>query len=241
MHLQATSTSQLVPPPYQEDSMTVPKAFRDQLQKIRAEKMGRNNYFKTNDPKHDGNFNSSSMMQNEDGPSEAQPRRAGTAISNSERKSMRKGLGNGGRRRRGTADIWTQNPRENSRFNSKNNKKKVQDVEMLDEYAGGDPDNRSHKVGRFCNTMKVYQQFCSITGVKPHWSHDAETTSPSTAGEGADPCKSNAKLCLGFEKYSKRKGITKGEYSAHEERFRAPQPSALDLSEKTLQIRKYAG
>jgi len=57
---------------FQEDTKTYPKAFRDQLQKIRAEKMvGRNNYFKTSDAKLDGNFNSSSLMQNEDGPNEA--------------------------------------------------------------------------------------------------------------------------------------------------------------------------
>jgi len=66
----------LVPAPFQEDTLTVPKAFCDQLQKIRAEKMigQRNNFFKTNDQKHDPNINSGSMMQNDEGQNEAQPR-----------------------------------------------------------------------------------------------------------------------------------------------------------------------
>jgi len=143
---------------FQEDSKTYPKAFRDQLQKIRAEKMvgQRNNFFKTSDAKLDGNFNSSSLMQNEDGPNEAQPRQPGTAVSNSERKSAMKGLGNTGRRRRGTANIWTNNPRENTRFNSKSQRKKAADPEVLDQDYAAEQDNRSHKIARFCNTMKVY-------------------------------------------------------------------------------------
>ena len=65
-----------MPPPFQEDTLTVPRAFRDQLQKIRAEKMigQRNNFFKTHDPKHDPNANSGSMMLNDEGQNEAQPR-----------------------------------------------------------------------------------------------------------------------------------------------------------------------
>ena len=68
-----------------------------------------------------------------------------------------KGLGNTGRRRRGTADIWTQNPRQNTRFNGKSQRKKGTDQEITDQdYAAAEPDNRSHKIARFCNTMKVY-------------------------------------------------------------------------------------
>ena len=91
---------------------------------------------------------------------------------------------------------------------------------MDQDYASADPDNRTHKIARFCNTMKVYQQFCSVTGEEPHWtSHDASTFNDSLTGDGADPRKRGPKLCMSFNSYSKRKGISDGEYSANEERF----------------------
>ena len=99
-------TSQPAPLRYQEDSRTYPKAFRDQLQKIRAEKMvGRNNFFKTSEGKQDANFNSSSLMANEDGANEPQQRQVSTAPAGSERKPGAKGFT--GRRRNNTGNIWT--------------------------------------------------------------------------------------------------------------------------------------
>ena len=53
-----------------------------------------------------------------------------------------KGLGNTGRRRGGTANIWTNNPRENTRFNSKSQRKKAADPEVLDQDYAAEPDNR---------------------------------------------------------------------------------------------------
>ena len=39
MYMQATKTPRKEPPKFQEDSKVVPKAFQDQLAKLRAEKI----------------------------------------------------------------------------------------------------------------------------------------------------------------------------------------------------------
>ena len=192
------------------------------------------------------------MIQNEDGLNEAQSRPSGTAVSNGEHKSMRKSLGTRNGRLRGTANTVASDPRDNAKTNSKRFRNKGSDAEALDQdFAASEPDNRSYKIGRFCNTMKVYQQFCSLTGVPPHPHHETNTFPGSTpdastmgtqsmAGEGADPSRKATKLCLSFDKYSNRKDISEGEYSANEERFlHVPKISALS-SNPQVHIGKYA-
>lgn len=43
--------------------------------------------------------------------------------------------------------------------------------------------NRSYKIARFCNTMKVYQKFCKLTGASLHHKTDAMY---SDAAENSD-------------------------------------------------------
>ena len=87
--------------------------------------------------------------------------------------------------------------------------------------------------------MKVYEKFCRLTGVPLHhktdavYSDDAEN-SDHTMFKGID----KSKKSMGFQQYSIRKGISHGEYSAHELRF-------LDSPRSTLRtdgpaIDKYA-
>lgn len=59
--------------------------------------------------------------------------------------------------------------------------------------------------------MKVYKKFCSLTGVPLHHAENSD----HTMFKGID----KSKKTMGFQQYSDRKGISHGEYSAHEQRF----------------------
>lgn len=80
--------------------------------------------------------------------------------------------------------------------------------------------NRNYKVARFCNTMKVYQKFCKLTGVPLDHRTDAMYTDDA---ENSDHHMFKAidknKRSMRFKQYSVRKDISDGEYSAHEDRF----------------------
>lgn len=68
--------------------------------------------------------------------------------------------------------------------------------------------------------MKVYKKFCSLTGVPLHHKTDAVY---SDDAENSDHAMFKAidksKKAMGFQQYGDRKGISHGEYSAHEQRF----------------------
>ena len=81
-------------------------------------------------------------------------------------------------------------------------------------------DDQSYKTQRFCNTVRVYKQFCKITGIKPEWQDQRQSDEVSSIiGPANDPVRKRSQLCITFDKYSKRKAIIDGEYSACDERF----------------------
>ena len=105
----------------------------------------------------------------------------------------------------------------------------------------------AYKVSRFCNTMHVYKEFCCKTGLTP----TAQSTfDPSTMGTlsqlgsetvTASVIGSRPRLCYNFKKYSDRKDISEGQYSAHEMRFEGPPPKKLPVTSRRHEIGKYAG
>jgi len=93
--------------------------------------------------------------------------------------------------------------------------------------------HRQYKVARFCNSMKVYKKFCSMTGapVQPKldlvYSDHAEN-SDHVMYKGVD----KNKQAMGFRQYSMRKDISEGEYSAHELRFLDVQRSSFRIDNR---------
>jgi len=38
---------------------------------------------------------------------------------------------------------------------------------------------KTYKTQRYCNTVRVYKQFCQITGIKPDWQDEGKHEEPT--------------------------------------------------------------
>ena len=75
----------------------------------------------------------------------------------------------------------------------------------------GTNQHRTYKIARFCNTMKVYKKFCSLTKVDEYQPNDAEyadgaENSDHTMFKGID----KSKKTMGFRQYSGRDDMSHG-------------------------------
>ena len=79
---------------------------------------------------------------------------------------------------------------------------------------------KMYKVQRFCNSMRVYEEFCKVTKVGPDWcSHAVRGHKKQGTGDFDDPLKTRVQGTLKFDSYSNRKEIYDGSTTANDERF----------------------
>lgn len=104
--------------------------------------------------------------------------------------------------------------------------------------------DRVYKIQRFCNTVKVYKEFCQLTGTKPKWSNydekaRTEVAMASQLDDSVHPVKKKV-ATMDFAKQSKRRDICDGEYSANEGRFLRNPVSSFQTSHHRINIAKYS-